>query len=383
MKLTNMSLVAAILIGSSAFAIENTKVSGDAKLYYATDDSTTADLFDKKSAAGQVAIDLSITTDLTKSIKAGVSTTALTTLGLENNLVSNVWEGGTPTAWWVSEAWMSRKLGATDVVVGRQSLDTPFAFTETWSIANNTFDAAVLVNNDIANTTLIGAYIGQTNSGGTGYGSVVNVTASQADSFATDLGAYAAGVVNTSISGVSAQAWYYDLQNDTNAMWFQADTTDLLAKGLSLGAQYGSKTMGSADTSSAIAVKAAYAVSKALNVSAAFSTVDKDGASGNIQNAAGQQTKLYTEAWWMYGNVGVAGNDSIAVAADYAMDGVADLTAQYTTADNASDAKDMTELTLTASRSYGALDTSVVYINSSMGTADSVNSLQVYLTLNY
>ena len=34
MKFTKMSLVAALLVGSSAFAIDNVKVSGDAKLYY-------------------------------------------------------------------------------------------------------------------------------------------------------------------------------------------------------------------------------------------------------------------------------------------------------------------------------------------------------------
>ena len=41
MKFTKMSLVAALLIGSSAFAIDNVKVSGDAKVYYSTNDTTT------------------------------------------------------------------------------------------------------------------------------------------------------------------------------------------------------------------------------------------------------------------------------------------------------------------------------------------------------
>jgi len=38
MKFTKMSLVTALLIGSSAFAIENTKVSGDVKLFYSADE---------------------------------------------------------------------------------------------------------------------------------------------------------------------------------------------------------------------------------------------------------------------------------------------------------------------------------------------------------
>jgi imipenem/basic amino acid-specific outer membrane pore len=39
MKLVKMSILAAALIGSSAFAIDNVKVSGDAKLFYGTNDS--------------------------------------------------------------------------------------------------------------------------------------------------------------------------------------------------------------------------------------------------------------------------------------------------------------------------------------------------------
>ena len=39
MRVTKLSLMAVLLLGSSAFAIENTKVSGDAKLYYGTMDS--------------------------------------------------------------------------------------------------------------------------------------------------------------------------------------------------------------------------------------------------------------------------------------------------------------------------------------------------------
>ena len=39
MKLAKMSMVAALLLGANAYAIDNVKVNGDAKLYYATDDS--------------------------------------------------------------------------------------------------------------------------------------------------------------------------------------------------------------------------------------------------------------------------------------------------------------------------------------------------------
>ena len=95
MKFTKLSLVAAMLIGSSAFAIENTKVSGDANLFYNTTDAGTNDVFDKDSSAADVGLNLNVTTDLVKtdavSVSAGAGATVLTTLGLENNLVGNTW----------------------------------------------------------------------------------------------------------------------------------------------------------------------------------------------------------------------------------------------------------------------------------------------------
>ena len=91
--------------------------------------------------------------------------TVLTTLGLENNFVSNVWggahgatlgEGNTYAALlggakvdnanWFNEAWAAITLGHTTAKVGRMELDTPLAFTETWSIERNSFEGAVLLN---------------------------------------------------------------------------------------------------------------------------------------------------------------------------------------------------------------------------------------------
>jgi hypothetical protein len=182
MKFTKLSLVAAMLIGSSAFAIENTKVSGDANLFYHTSDTNgNTDLFDKDGSAADVGINLNATTDLVKtdavSVSAGAGATFLTTLGLENNLVSAPWGGShmatlgngssfgakVDNAWWMNEAWMAATAGKTTAKLGRMELDTPLAFTEKWSIEKNTFEAAVAINTDIPDTTLVGAYIGNGN----------------------------------------------------------------------------------------------------------------------------------------------------------------------------------------------------------------------------
>ena len=182
MKLVKMSLLAATLIASSAFAIDNVKVSGDAKLFYHTDDAgdqdtlgagspsgteTSGKLFNKSYAIGQAAAKVGLTADLIEGVSTGVSITALSTLGLERQLVSGVWEAtnGTDDTFWFDEAWIAGTVGKTTGKIGRMQLDTPLVFSETWSIAANTFEAAVLINQDIPDTTLIGAYVGGSNSG--------------------------------------------------------------------------------------------------------------------------------------------------------------------------------------------------------------------------
>ncbi|MDP1784581.1 MAG: major outer membrane protein, partial [Sulfuricurvum sp.] len=196
MKLVKMSLAAAVLLGASAFAIDNIKVSGDAKLFYNTNDITTTNavtgntddsLFSKGTSAADAALRVGVTGDLLKGVSFGMTGYAISTLGLENNLVDATWTGahdartGTGAGYaevddqaWMGEMWVAATLGKTTAKLGRMELDTPFAFSEKWSIVPNTFDAAVLINQDIPDTTLVGAWVGKGNGtnavGGLGLG---------------------------------------------------------------------------------------------------------------------------------------------------------------------------------------------------------------------
>jgi hypothetical protein len=164
MKIVKMSLVAAMLVGASAYAIDNVKVSGDAKVFYGATDLGDASLFDKAGAYGQAAAGLNVSADLVEGVSAGVATQSLTTLGLENNLVSALWAGQSlQTQWWFSEMWTAATIGKTTAKVGRMTLDTPLAFTETWNIASNSFDAGVLLNQDLPDTTIVAAWVGKGN----------------------------------------------------------------------------------------------------------------------------------------------------------------------------------------------------------------------------
>ncbi len=423
MKLVKMSLAAAVLLGASAFALDNVKVSGDAKLFYSTNDAGSNGLFDRTSSAADTAIRVGASGDLTKGISFGTSVTGLSTLGLENNLVNNTWSGAhsftgaqplnnrpnvNDTAW-VNEAWLAATLGKTTAKIGRMELDTPLAFSEKWSIAANSFDAAVLINQDLPDTTLVGAWVGKGN-GANAVGSVPGASAyantnglgidgilAEKGAFSTFAknGAYAAAIVNNSFKPLVAQAWYYNVVDVADAYWLQADWACQLVKDVKVGVQYADLSpKGAAETlvpgindSKAWAAKLAYAGIENLNVSAAYSSVDNDGtlkvANVATDNLGAAQSKLFTESWWTYGEVGAASTDSWNLTAEYDMKSIAKLGAYYTHTDNSNDDYKMDEVALTATKSFGPLDATLAYINTDYSDTESVNTLQAYLTLNF
>lgn len=441
MKLVKMSLAAAVLLGASAFALENVKVSGDAKLFYSTNDATTTNavtgntddsLFSKGTSAADAALRIGVTGDLLKGVSFGMTGYAVSTLGLENNLVDATWTGahgvrlGTGASYaevddqaWMGEAWLAATVGKTTAKLGRMELDTPLAFSEKWSIVPNTFDAAVLINQDLPDTTLVGAWVGKGNGtnavGSSGLGTNNTstlagaalaldggVVGANADfvTFANG-GAYAAAIVNNSFKPLTAQAWYYNVANIADAYWLQADVA---LSGFTVGGQYADMSPKGAlqaaiptikDTD-AYAVKLGFNGVENLKVSVAYSDVDNDGtlrvANVATSNLSTAQSKLYTEAWWNYGYVGAPGAESWNLTAEYDVKNIAKLGAYYTDVNNdiVGSTHEMTEIALTASKSFGPLDATLAYVstdaddqNNADGTADQYNTIQAYLTLNF
>ena len=444
-----MSLLAATLIASSAFAVDNIKVSGDAKLFYSTNDGINsvaafghdkdASLFRQENSAGQAGLSVGVTADLTEGVSAGITANALSTLGLENNLVSNVWEGTTANTgtgavgplniaglkdqFWFSNAWIAGTVGKTTGKIGRMELDTPLVFSETWSMYANTFEAAVLINQDIPDTTLVGAYVGGSNgSEGGSIGDQNAVGTRENNSFGGVLaggqdtvnspfhsfyqGAYAAGAVNNSWEPLTVQAWYFQAQHLLNAYWLQADLA--MDMGLLVGAQYtglSETAVLSNKSGSAFAVMAGYEMKDTFKITAAFSQTGNDATALNVgaNLAASGQSKLYTESWWNYGYVTAADTTAfnITVSTPEALTW-AELALYYTSADQADGGKkvgagnkgvDMSEITVSASKSFGPLDTSLVYVSTTADDTNfenptdtkgsSFNTIQAYLTYNF
>lgn len=433
MKFVKMSLAAAMLMGASAFAIDNVKVDGAANLFYSTTDDGSAgsDLFDKASTnaagdyvtAGQASLKLGATADLTTGVSAGVTLYAISTLGLEGVLVDNVWESGTEDQYWFGEAWLAATVGKTTAKAGRMELDTPLLFTEGWSVAPNTFESAVLLNQDIPNTTLVAAFVGKHNSSGAGAGAGIgaNINSFQRHIFVNNdgsvdadgnptytagddtlsleqnnnfekfyNGAYAIGAVTTAIPMTTAQAWYYDIQSTAKAYWLQADVD---VEGIMFGAQYANMDPDAAGvkSSKAYALMAGYAMPDVVTIKAAYSSADEDGVMRIANTATGFESKLYTEKWWNFGVVGDAGSDSYSLTAEAAVAGV-DLFAGYYVSEvdvvGTANDYDLTEFTVTAGKSFGPLDATLAYIyadTDAFGIANDVDSdtIQVYLTYNF
>ena len=333
MKFAKLSLAALAVVGfsSSAMALDLSGVTAkpyvNTKLYYETiktknDGTADSKLFKRGNSSGQALAQAGVTGNFNSCWGYGLEYSVADTLGLENNVVSNtrmgwgrtsensrVANGETAdantsalldTQAWMSQAYVTFKgcgtpLKNTTFKIGRQYLDTPLAFTETWNLAPNSFDAIVAVNSDIQNVTLVGAYVGKGN-GVKGrvtngdrfvtYGSTLD------DGNTSNLkGAYAVGMLTN--FGVPVNIWYYNVKKVADAWWADTNFNIMQAK---LGLQYGvmdPKASGAKDSKGG-AIQLSGNVA-GFDLAAAYSKMDKDGTVALANTATGlKKTKLYT-----------------------------------------------------------------------------------------
>jgi hypothetical protein len=398
MKLVKMSLAAAMLMGASAYADADVNVYGSAKLIYQTTDNSSVDLFDQDGARGQAGVELGANIKASDAITVNVEMAAMDTLGLENNLVDNVMAGWkehdqtnssvseiVATQWWASQANLTAKLGNTTAVIGRQELNTPLVFTEKWNAGKNTFDAGVLVNGDIPNTTLVAAWVGKDN-GATGFSTVVNDGEFKA--FGDGDGAYAFGAVFSGVKDLTLQGWYYDVISYADAYWLQADGKVAMGDGMALS--YGVQIAG-AEGEGAIAAADgfAYAAKVGFDVAGvhmfgAYSDVD-DGGIGFANVATGDKTKLYT------GTASIFADGAVTAASDSetfklgvgTKAGSVGLKANYTNVSNDSNAAvDGDAWDISAATKIAGIGLKAIYTQETFGAADT-DALRVILSTKF
>ncbi|UPT77340.1 hypothetical protein MN086_09825 [Sulfurovum sp. XGS-02] len=278
--------------------------SGNAVVYYQTADQWYGDysLFDQEASAADAGIQLRATNnDVVAGIGAGFAVNGLSTLNLENSVVNGVMQlTGNPVAGndiddvtdggWISEAYLTYGFGNTSIKAGRQTLPkslSPFAYSENWNVFANTFDSVLVVNTDIENTTIVGAWVygGNVNSFG-----MTNLT--DFNALNDDDGVYMLTLQNKSIADLTLTgSYYYGSEHiggeDTQILWGDAAYD---AGSFGLGIQGGTLMNDSfVDDMTAFGAKITTEVS-GFNLMAAYSDV-QDGA---MLQLGGTTSALYT-----------------------------------------------------------------------------------------
>ncbi len=443
MKITKLSIAALAVVGfaSSAMAMDLSSVTvkpyASAKLYYEATDMNGNDLFDRKSASGQALLTAGVTGKFDSCWGYGFEYMIADTLGLENILVTNTRMGygrtgenrggGVPaliqTQDWASQAYVTYSpcdtiLSNTTFKIGRQYLDTPFAFTEKWNLAPNSFDAIVVLNQDIKNVTLVGAYVGRGNGvvgdvlrsnkdsqGGANPAAIARVT--NGDRFESYLpgfeasghGSFAVGALTNLVEGLPINLWYYNVGNVADAVWADAAYNLKIADDMSagLGFQFGQMmpdASGAEDTTG-YAVKIGGKIGN-FDVMAAYSTVDEADNGLPLANTATgfKKTKLYTAAIYTDGT-GVArpGSDAYKVKVSGKFPVIGKMIAQYVVCENDDNnpMHNVSELDLIYATKLAGINTKLIYMNRSIdegkvanaGLKDDTQHVRVILSKNF
>jgi len=290
--------------------------SGQAVVYYQTAEAGTGSLFEQANARANAGVQLrAVNKDLFAGIGAGVEVSGLATLGLQEDVVSGIMQAGSGSdavgrGGWISQAYLTYAAGNTSFKMGRQELPkalSPFAFSEGWNVFKNTFDAALVVNSDIPDTTLVGAVVFKGNSNGLATDmsnfSSINPDGTTGD----DTPVYMVTAVNKSVSDLALTGTYYytseiAANEDLNIFWADAKYN----AGIATVALQGGTVMcdALADDTTAYGAKVAAKLGM-VNASVAFSSVDEKGL--GVFNVGGVKTPLYTQ---MVLNQGVIRSDA-------------------------------------------------------------------------
>ena len=410
-NMVKMSIVAASLIATSAMAADkgiDITTTGQAVVYYQTlanNGAGAPDLFDQATAKANAGVQLNLDADLKNNFTFGSQINYLGTLGLEKNVVSGtmqntnggITENNIADDIYLSQIYVAKKIGNTNVKLGRQELPqslSPFAYSEDWNVFKNSFDAVLAVNSDIPNTTLVGAYVAKGNYNNVGsnmssYGDISTTAGTVSDT------AYMITAQNKSIPMATVTATYYSVSNvagsvDADILWGDVAIAGKdLPMGLNFGIQGGQiapDLTGAKDTN-ALGLQAGIKPVDALTLTAAYTTVN-DGTVG-VKNTGGIKTPLYTQMILNQTSL-YSDNDTYMLKAAYSLGTAGTIIAQGTMTDdnrNIAIPKDMTDLELVYKVKAGGVDFLAAYVNQSWdaaaGAADGQDLIRLVARYNF
>ena len=226
------------------------KFDGNMVAYYQTNDAGTNSLFGTNTGESQnnFGIQLrAVNDDLFWGVGAGFEVSGLATLKLLSSDAMQI-AGNylNATGGSLSQAYLTYNIEAIDtsLKLGRQTLPkalSPFAFSEQWQPLQNTFDAALVVNSSIPDTTLVYAFVDKVNT--SAIGSDFSSFGYLNGNTVTDNGVHMITAQNKSIEGLTLTGSFYYGQemnvatNDTMIAWGDAS---FKYDGYSIGLQGGS-----------------------------------------------------------------------------------------------------------------------------------------------
>lgn len=196
---------------------------------------------------------------------------------------------------------------STSLKVGRQHLPkslSPFAYTEGWQAIKNSFDAALVVNSSLPDTTAVYAFVKNSN------GSTGDINDFNDINPSTD-GIHMVTLQNKSIENLTLTgSWYYapnfvsaltipapilglpyTLSGDVNVLWGDASYA---AESFGVAIQGGQISPDDLDNTTAFGAKITGSLSM-FSLLAAYSTVD-DGTVDVVNFGTGVKSPLYTQA---------------------------------------------------------------------------------------
>jgi hypothetical protein len=229
-----------------------------------------------------------------------------------------------PDVTYLGQAYVQATIGKTTAKIGRQELNTPLAGMDDARMLPNLFEAAVVINKNVPDTTLIGAVVTRMAAGtfanvysavgtgstlslqsGYGYAPGGSTKAWETGKFMTmsqaalggsvdNRSVYAVAAINNSIKGLTLQVWDYYADDILNAIYAQADYKFNLGVDMVASYQFwnengiGDQMIKQAGLGSVKgmlnAVKLAVAPVKSANVYAAYSKTEQQKGTGAAVN---------------------------------------------------------------------------------------------------
>jgi len=360
--------------------------NGQAVVYFQTVEAGNGDLFEQANNAAAAGIQLGATTkSLMGPIGAGVELTGLSSVGLEQDVVSKLMQSATGdlTGAAITQAYLTAGLGNTSIKVGRQQLPkslSPFAFSEGWNVFKNTFEAALVVNSDLPDTTLVYAYVTRSNSSKGPLSDFAKINANG------DM-VHMITAQNKSISGLTLTGSYYlapdfTPADDLSVVWGDAK---FAMGGYSVALQGGSVLAedalgaGSKDTTAFGAkVGASFGM---FDTSVSYSTVD-DGSVPIHNLGTGVKTPLYTQMILNQGRI-KSDNDTVVLRASAKALGGKFMAAYDITTDNSAAENDSTELDVVYKTNVGNVTLLAGYVLVTQDKAEDTNVVRVWGRYNF